>query len=173
MKFLKSVLTAASLLAATTGCDHLIDNRIPALPVYINISGHGMWNSWGVDAYGQSRDFILIDKTRLPSGFPYGQTSATGYGGVMLIMGIDPFSNEMTPLAYDLSCPVEKSRTIRVAIDPETNEAVCPKCHSRYNVTERGGSPTAGQALTDHYQLKMYVCLQPADMSGGYIVTSR
>ena len=75
-------------------------------------------------------------------------------------------------MAYDLSCPVERSRTIRVRIDPADFEAVCPVCDSHYDVTMAGGAPVAGPALTGShkYGLKRYYC-HPAS-TGGYIINS-
>lgn len=165
---------AAAVLSSLTGCETLTDDRIPNMPVSINILGHGLWNTWGVSAYGQNPcEFIIYQQSRQPAGFPWTQTAATGYGGVLLICGQDPFTLEVGPLAYDLSCPVERKQTVRVIFDAKTQEMFCPECGSRYNVCERGGSPTAGPALRDHYQLKMYTCLPPADNTGGYMIINR
>ena len=91
---------------------------------------------------------------------------------MLLIEGMDPFSLETSvPLAYDLSCPVEKSREIRVAISSDNYEAVCPVCDSHYDVTMGGGAPTAGPALTgEHkYGLRRYYC-RPS-LYGGYYIS--
>lgn len=168
------VLSAlATLLLALASCDTLVDDRIPAMPVNINLGGHGMWNTYGVSGYGQYNRFILYSNTRLPSGFPYTETSRTGFGGVLLISCVDPFSGDMGPMAYDLACPVERKQTVRVEVDPENYEAFCPECGSRYNITERGGSPISGPALTSKYQLKRYNCIPAGDGMGGYIITNR
>ena len=88
-------------------------------------------------------------------------------------MGMDPFSLQtMTPLAFDLSCPVEKSPAIRVAVDPESLEAVCPDCHSHYDVIMAGGAPLSGPAATGKrkYGLRRYSCLPTA--FGGYLISN-
>ena len=159
--------------AVVTSCETLIENRIPDMPVSGNITGHGVWNTFGVSAYGQSRDFILYPGVRQPAGFPYVSASATGFGGVLLISGVDPFTSETMPVAYDLSCPVERSQTVRVRVNPENYEAVCPQCGSRYDVVERGGAPLSGPALDGKYRLKNYRVIYAGDIQGGYSIVNR
>lgn len=174
LSFLKKGSTFMSLmvlLSAVSACNQVDDDRIPSLPVYINLSGAGMWNSYGVPGVGVSRNFINYNGTVSPSGFPYTANTYVGFGGVLLIGGIDPFTSEPNvPLAYDLSCPVECRQTVRVAIDSDNLEAVCPECGSRYDVLTAGGAPVAGPALKGEYKysLRRYVC-QP-EQTGGYII---
>ena len=165
------LLSLMALLSALVSCNQIDDDRIPSLPVYINLSGAGMWNTYGVAGVGISKNFINYQGLQSPSGFPFNATTYVGFGGVLLIGGIDPFTSEPNvPLAYDLSCPVERSQTIRVAIDQENLEAVCPVCNSHYDVIMAGGSPVSGPALTGKYKysLRRYVC-DPAQ-EGGYII---
>lgn len=165
-------LAAAAALLLLGGCETVNDTRIPAMPVYIDLSNQGMWNSYGVSGFGSFRYFVCQTGSAIePAGFPYKDGAATGYGGVLLIEGMDPFELQTSmPLGYDLSCPVEKSPTIRVAIDPKTFEAVCPVCESHYDVTMGAGAPTAGPALTGErqYGLRRYA-VHPTTL-GGYII---
>lgn len=164
-------LTLIALLLAVTSCNQVDDDRIPSLPVYINLSGAGMWNSYGVSGVGMSTNFINHNGTLSPDGFPFNANTHVGYGGVLLIGGVDPYTSEPNvPLAYDLSCPVEKSQTVRVYIDSDNLEAVCPECGSHYDVIMAGGSPVSGPALTGKYKygLRRYVCDPARD--GGYII---
>lgn len=161
------------LIPLLSGCNTIDDERIPNMPVSINLDNIGLWNTYGVTGFGTSRRFILDEGIRVPVGFPYSQTSATGYGGVLLISGMDPFTTTTDiPLAYDLACPVERNRNIRVEIDPDTYVAVCPECGSTYDVTMAGGAPLSGPAMTGKYKygLKNYVCYPTG--SGGYRVTN-
>lgn len=163
---------AALIQAALfSGCETVTESRIPALPVYIDLSNQGLWNSYGVSGFGSFNYFVYQSGSAIqPSGFSYKSTSATGYGGVLLIEGINPYAMDATtvPLAYDLSCPVERSRTIRVYIDPETYDAVCPVCDSHYDVTSAAGAPLSGPALQDKYGLRRYYC-HPTTLNG-YII---
>lgn len=165
------VAVSAALLSAFGACNQIDDDRIPSLPVQINLSGAGMWNTFGVNGVGVSRDFINFEGERQPADFHFTATTYTGFGGVLLIGGMDPFTAEPNvPLAYDLSCPVERSRTIRVAIDKDNFQAVCPVCGSHYDVIMAGGSPVSGPALTGKtkYGLRRYY-VEPGS-GGGYII---
>ncbi|MDE6561271.1 MAG: hypothetical protein K2K75_07825 [Muribaculaceae bacterium] len=164
-------LSLMALLSVASSCNQVDDDRIPSLPVYINLSDVGWWNTYGVSGIGISRNFINWQGVVSPSGFPFNANTYVGFGGVLLIGGIDPFTSDTNvPLAYDLSCPVECKQTVRVAIDPDNLEAVCPECGSHYNVITSGGSPVSGPALTGKYKygLRRYVC-DPAQ-GGGYII---
>lgn len=164
---LTSALMAMLMFSA---CHNVDDDRIPRLPVSINLADPGLWNTFGVPGVGLHRDFIMEEGK--PAGFHYMANSATGFGGVLLIGGTDPFTSDPNvPLAYDLSCPVERKRDIRVVIDDATLEAVCPLCDSHYNVINGGGGPVSGPALTGQvkYGLRRYQCL-PGRL-GGYLIT--
>ena len=164
-------LLATILLTVATGCETVNDSRIPSYPVYIDLSNPGLWNTYGVSGFGSWQRFICQTGSAVePAGFAYKDGAATGYGGVLLIEGMDPFELQTAvPLAYDLSCPVEKSPTIRVTIDPTTYEAVCPVCESHYDITMGAGAPTVGPALSGErqYGLRRYAC-HPTTL-GGYI----
>lgn len=173
MRLRRILLPVLVLLFGLSACDSVDDTVIPSMRVAINIGDTGLWNSFGVSGYGQFRYFIRYDNTLEPQGFPFTAATFTGYGGVLLISGMDPFTTEVgVPLAYDLSCPVEKSQTIRVVIDPETLEAVCPVCGSRFDVTMRGGTPISGPAEEGKRKLglRRYRCL--ATSTGGYVITN-
>ncbi len=170
--FAAGILILGSIGTLATSCQGVDDTRIPSYPVYIDLSNQGLWTSYGVSGFGSFNYFVCQSGSPIePAGFPYKDGAATGFGGVLLVEGMDPFSlNTSVPLAYDLSCPVEKSPTIRVAIDPENFEAVCPVCLSHYDVTMQAGAPTAGPAFTgEHkYGLRRYEC--HATTLGGYII---
>ncbi len=152
------------------GCHTIDDERIPSLPVNINLSDAGLWNAYGVAGFGLFRYFV--PSLNEPSGFRYVANSATGFGGVLLIMGMDPFTNDTNvPLAYDLACPVERQADIRVRIDESNFEAICPKCGSHYDVTMQGGAPVSGEAAAGKikYGLMRYQCIPST--YGGYVIT--
>lgn len=169
---MRKLLPLITLIALSlTGCDSVDDDRIPNLAVSVNIGDSGLWNTYGVAGFGSSRNFILSSNLRQPSGFPYSTQSATGFGGILLINGMDPFTTTTdVPLAYDLACPVECKQDIRVQIEGDLYEAVCPVCHSHYDVTMSGGSPLSGPAAKHKYALRRYQCL-PTTL-GGYLITN-
>lgn len=159
-----------ALVSCLTSCHNVDDDRIPAMPVNINLSDPGLWNTYGVAGFGLCRYFI--PRLGQPAGFSYTVSTATGFGGVLLIMGMNPFSAETNvPLAYDLACPVECDPSVIVSVDSSTFEAICPKCGSHYDVTMQGGSPVSGPAFDGKhkYGLTRYQCF-PTSM-GGYMIT--
>ena len=170
-KFFACLLCWGCLVSTLSSCTTIDDDRIPSMPVNINLSTPDLWATYGVAGYGQSRRFIL--SLREPRNFPFTDRTTTGYGGVLLISGVDPFTFDAgVPLAYDLSCPVECKPDIRVAMQPvgPSHEAVCPDCGSRYDVIERGGSPTDGPAKQRKLGLRRYDCRQSG--YGGYLITN-
>lgn len=167
MKRLAWLPIALTLVA----CNTIDDNRVPNMAVSINLADPGLWNQYGVHGFGDFKYFIR--PLAQPSGFPFSASTYTGYGGILLISGMDPFTNDTNaPLAYDLSCPVENRPETRVAINSDTFQAVCPACGSCYDVTMAGGAPTAGIALTGthKYGLRRYNVLRAS--FGGYIITN-
>lgn len=134
-----------ALLSGVTACDTVDDDRIPNMPVSINLSTPDLWTTYGVTGYGEYRMFVR--QLGEPRNFPYSGTTTTGFGGVLLVSGFNPFTLEAAvPMAYDLACPVECKPDIRVRMvaDGMIPFAVCPDCGSHYDVCERGGAPTEG-----------------------------
>lgn len=163
----KSLLLAICALVCS-GCHSLDDDRIPAMAVSINLTEAGMWNTYGVSGFGQYRYFIR--ELGIPKNFSFLDRTYTGFGGVLLIGGMDPFTTQTNiPLAYDLSCPVERKANIRVEVDTDNFEAKCPDCGSVYDVTMAGGSPVSGPALRDKYSLTRYQCIPSG---AGYLITN-
>lgn len=161
-------LSAGALLS----CNSVNDERIPNMRVSINLGDAGLWNQYGVAGFGISRNFI--PELKEPSGFAYSASSGAGFGGVLLIGGMDPFTGDTNvPLAYDLACPVECKPSVRVKVDNSTFEAICPECGSKYDVTMRGGAPISGPAADKNhrYGLRRYNCIP--SQYGGYIIVNR
>ena len=152
-------LAAAMLLAA--GCDRIDNKAVPSFTVRIDLGGYALWNAYGVSGMG---DYRVFDRIKgIPANFPYNVNTYTGYGGVLLMMGIDG------PLAYDLSCPVECSHDITLSIDPENFEAVCPKCGSRYNPLTGAGGPVKGVAINSKLGMRTY---RVTPSNGGYVISN-
>lgn len=165
--FAAAVCTAAGLLS----CDTVDDDRIPDLPVVINLTTADYWHTYGVSAYGSYN--IFVKSLGEPRNFPFVANTSTGYGGVLLVCGFNPFTLEAAvPLAFDLSCPVERKPDVRVRMqtDDLLPYAVCPECGSHYNVVEGGGAPTSGPALSKKYGLRRYECT--SSPYGGYLISN-
>ena len=82
-----------------------------------------------------------------------------GFGGILVINGMgDDFINIY---AYDLACPVEAQRDIRVVPDNMSSSsaavstavtATCPKCGAVFNIAGGTGAPQSGTK----YYLRSY-----------------
>lgn len=158
-------LLAIMISIVAGGCEKIESDRIPACSVNLPLDNQALWDTYGVHGYGQSRRFIR--ELREPGNFPYNALTFTGFGGILLVSGLEG-QDYNTPLAYDLACPVEVKPDVRVYVDSETFEAVCPKCGSRYDVCEGRGRPVSGEAYDRNYGMEMYGVV-PA-MYGGYTV---
>lgn len=175
-RYISTIIIGISfvLFAFLTACQSVDNERIPNMPVNISLSNPGLWNTYGVSGFGSHRNFIYNPNgSSQPAGFAYKANSATGFGGVLLIEGVDPLSAvTAAPLAYDLACPVERTPTIRVEVENETYMAVCKQCNSVYDVTIGNGAPVSGEAATGKYKyaLKSYRVIPGS--TGGYFITN-
>ncbi|MCH5225888.1 MAG: hypothetical protein J1D77_07790 [Muribaculaceae bacterium] len=174
MKSQLGAIGAIALGLMMASCQGIDNDRIPNMPVNIKLTDPGLWNTYGVSGFGSHRNFIYNPGgVSVPTGFSYNSMSATGFGGVLLIEGVDPLSAVTAyPLAYDLACPVERKASIKVSVENETYMAVCPECNSVYDVTMGNGAPISGEAITGKYKykLKSYRVLPGAN--GGYLISN-
>lgn len=157
-----AVITITLLLFATvfTSCEKVKYDRIPSAAVHIEFGNAAIWSVYGVSAYPDHKEFIKEENK--PKGFSYTANSYTGYGGVMLLC-----NSVNTILAYDLSCPVERSSTVRISYDEEEFILRCDKCGSTYDIST--GSPLSGQAYENKYFLQPYAVYLNA--MGGCLIT--
>ena len=73
-----------------------------------------------------------------------------GFGGILVINGMG--ENTINLYAYDLSCPVEAQRDVRVVPDKSGVTATCPKCGTVFDIATGTGRPHSGTK----YSLKSY-----------------
>lgn len=147
MKKLILLAALASAIAAFS-CQSVDDTRIPATAVYLPFTDAGVWAVYGVSGALDAHSFVKSE--RIPTGYPYTELSATGFGGILLVGDFDG-----NPVAYDLACPVEVKPSVRVGIDRDQSVAVCPVCGSTYDVF-RLGHPLSGPAAESGYALARY-----------------
>ena len=148
-------------LVVGSGCDKIDNKVVPSFVVRIDLGNIALWNAYGVTGMGDYR--IFSREKQLPSSFPYNVNTYTGYGGVLLMMGLE------MPMAYDLSCPVELSRDIILTINPDNYDAVCPRCGSRFNPLTGAGGPLSGVAINNKVGMRQYRVMPS---NGGYVITN-
>lgn len=159
-KFL--AITAAIMLLALCGsCDRIDNKSIPSFIVRIDLGNYATWNAYGVHGMGEYQ--IFNREKKIPANFPYNVNTYTGFGGVLLMMGIDG------PLAYDMACPVEIDPNITLSINADNFEAVCPKCGSHYNPLTGDGGPVYGVAINTKVGMRKYRVMPS---SGGYFISN-
>ena len=149
------------LIILFSGCDKNDEYRIPVTTVRIEFRSSALWSQYGVHAFPDYQKFIL---NKIPNKEFYNVSSATGYGGVLLVCG---YSNQL--YAYDLTCPVERDPSVRIDIDEEPYHAYCPQCKSTFDVFEGTGSPLSGTAREHKYMLRSY---QVGIANGLYYITN-
>ncbi|MCM1484501.1 MAG: hypothetical protein NC043_09205 [Muribaculaceae bacterium] len=146
-------ILAAVMTVITPACHTVNDDRIPPYPVNIAFTTIGVWDEYGVA--GATSFKYFIKSSGIPTRSFYSAASETGFGGVLLV---GDFLGDLH--AYDMACPVEVKRDVRIAVDTELNVAVCPKCGSTYDIYRYGG-PLSGEAHDKGYGLKRYNVLRP------------
>lgn len=147
-----------------TACHTIDDDRIPAAPVQISFPTVADWNVYGVAGALDHRSFIR--ELRQPANFPYTASTFTGFGGILLVCDVLG-----QPKAFDLACPVECKRDVRIQINPADNLAHCHVCGSTYNVFSLNGSPVSGSAAQNGYGLRPYHVVRVNDLSSYMLVT--
>ncbi|MBD5188239.1 MAG: hypothetical protein K2M40_03470 [Muribaculaceae bacterium] len=160
MRRLLTLIFGTLATVVLPGCHSIeLKDNIVSGPVYVPFRTAGDWEVYGVSGALDSRRFIRSQK--VPQNYPYPDYCYTGFGGVLLTMTVYGDYE-----AYDLACPVEHSPSVLVAINRESNMAVCSKCGSVYDVfcLERGpGHPVSGVALERGYGLTTYRVLFNVD----------
>lgn len=140
-----------SLLTVSSGCRRIDSNRLPPVNVNIVFTTDGMWAKYGVGGALDSQRFIKSPTAPVPPDFPYTIATYTGYGGILLVGDLFGY-----PLAYDLACPFEAKPDIRVYVDNDEHDAVCPVCGSTYDVFGGYGRAVSGPAAERGYGMTRY-----------------
>lgn len=135
----KKLILIAFLITSFSACDKEIYNPIPYAPVYYTLNLNFLDN-----------DLVPVLATKSITK-PRTQVEKLGYGGLLIINGIG--NNATTNLyAFDLTCPVEIDKKIKVIADNAGN-ATCQQCGEKYNIGSGTGIPTFG--ISKH-PLKQY-----------------
>ncbi|GHV04040.1 hypothetical protein FACS189416_1550 [Bacteroidia bacterium] len=128
------------LLFSAGSCDSTFRSSIPNSPVYLEL------------------DLTFEDKD-LVAGMAYKAFTAPrkaseyiGFGGILVYHGL-PDSRGDEYFAFDLACPFEASRSVKVEVDEDHIYAICPKCQTTYELVYGIANPVSG---TSKESLKRY-----------------
>jgi hypothetical protein len=118
------------VIASLQACDNEIISTIPYAAVHLTLDLK----------YGDSELINpLTSKTFTANRLA---SDRLGFGGILVINGRG--ENMLVNLfAYDLACPVEVDRNVRVKPD-DLGRAICPRCGAVYMIANGSGSPVSG-----------------------------
>jgi nitrite reductase/ring-hydroxylating ferredoxin subunit len=136
----KKILLSALLVCFSLSCDDEIYSPIPNVPVHLEID-----LDFEDSALKASLAYITFTQPRNEV-----EKGNLGYGGILVINGFG--ANTVNLYAYDLSCPVEALRNIKIKPDENGLTAVCEKCGAVFDIASGNGNPKSG---TKHF-LKSY-----------------
>ena len=141
---LKKILVICLLCCLGIACEENIISPIPYAPVNLVLDLGGIDNS--LNGSLSYKEYITrrLDSDRL------------GYGGILLVNGLG--SNPINLFAYDLACPNEVQRDIRIKPENTGLQATCPQCGAVFNIAT-GGAPESGSK----YWLKRYNVIRISD----------
>lgn len=135
-------IIAALLLLFIPGIFSCTDDKeyLPISPVYLDL------NLTYRDK--ELRD-VLGYKTYITPGKDYiAGKENVGYGGILVINAI-----EAGLCAFDLACPNEANRNIRVEVDSDALYAVCPQCGKKYDIGIGSGWATDSKLKLTSYRV--------------------
>lgn len=121
-------------------CTKIIESSVPNFPVYFH-----------VDLRFEDKELVGVYNYKTFTKIRQ-NGEAIGYGGLLLFCGVDG-----RYYAFDLSCPHEASKTVRVVPD-DNGQAKCPKCGSIFDLSYGVGQPIEGVAETTlrRYNVSQY-----------------
>ena len=151
---IKKLLFISILGCISMACDENIVSPIPNAPVSLTLDLMGMDNS--LNASLSYKEYIT----------PRLGTDRLGFGGILVINGIAFDSNPINLYAYDLACPNEVQRNIRIKPENTGLRAICPQCGAVYKIAT-GGAPESGSK----FWLKRYNVVQDRWNNTRYNVT--
>ena len=149
---LKHYLILSVLAISSSSCEDNYVSSIPNSPVYLDLNlTTAPYNKLN---YSSNQFFYFESREGLP------ETSSIGYGGMIVNTGFDG-----SFYAFDMCCPYELKRTIRVYPN-DIGQAVCATCGSVFDIANGTGFPSSGVAKEP---LKSYKAFR----SGNYLYIRR
>lgn len=116
-------------------CSKTIEPSLGLYPVYFEVN---LNTEWRLQASQAHKIFTKENTNQYQANF--------GLGGVLVYNG---FSNnggsQNVYYAFDAACPYEASSNVKVEVQDGTF-AVCPKCGSKYDISNGLGNPIEGPA---------------------------
>ena len=131
MKTRISLFFILSCITLFSACRNTDDSSIPDVPVYLNLNLSINYNTFKAPL--QYEYFTEKDEA---SG-----VYNTGYAGVLVNINMDS-----RYCAFDMCCPHEKQKDVRVYPDKSGGWATCEKCGSQFDLVYGYGQVSKGPA---------------------------
>lgn len=152
LRSIKYYLLSTFLAFSLAGCDDSVRSSIPDSPVYLELN---MATAPYTSMKYSSNNFVYFEtRNNLPV------TYSVGYAGIIVGTGF-----EGAYYAFDMSCPFEVKRDVRVYPN-ELGQAVCEECGSIYDIGYGNGFPMSGKATEP---LRKY----RATLTNNYVIVNR
>lgn len=136
MLYRTRLLIALFVVAIWSGCDDNYVSSIPSYPVSLQLHLTSTYPTFKNSIH----QFLLFENG-------VNATDMIGYGGILVFSGIDPDSGNTIYYAFDMACPYEAKRDVRVyPVKDGLGQVKCEKCGSVYNVLYGVGWPDSGPA---------------------------
>lgn len=111
------------------GCRNTDVSSIPDVPVYLNLNLTINYNTFRAPL-----QYLTFEKRNDAVG-----AYNVGYGGVLVNINV-----ESKYCAFDMACPYEKDKKIKVRPDQTGGFAVCEQCGSKFDLVYGYGQVTQG-----------------------------
>ncbi len=135
-----AVLCTAIFSLSLTSCDSATESSIP------NVSFRLSYNTLQNPLITNPGNFVKVTKN--VNGL------SVGYGGIILGKSIFAAFGDDQYVAYDASCPVEASSNVSVTLlDDGLGTAVCPKCNTKYNLSNHAFPEGVGTEYLKSYKV--------------------
>lgn len=119
-----------------SGCDDSYVSSIPSYPVSLQLHLTSTYPTFK----NSTNQFLLFEKR-------VNETDRIGYGGILVCTGISlDDSGNTIYYAFDMACPYEAKKDVRVYPVKDVDQVKCEKCGSVYNVGYGWGDPASGPA---------------------------
>jgi hypothetical protein len=139
---MKKTLFLILFVCLAFSCDEEIYSTIPYSPVNLFLNLDFVDNKLNANLAYEEISMPRIGSDKI------------GFGGILVIngLGVEP----VNLFAYDLACPVEAQRNIKIVPDNTSAPgaeisiamtATCPKCRAVYNIANGFGAPQSGTKL--------------------------
>ncbi len=130
-----------SLLAVFMACNKEEYSEVPYAPVYYSL-------------YAEDMRLLITSLSSISITKPRNQSDKIGYGGLLIVHGID-FNATQTYYAFDLCCPKEAKSNVRIVPDETGLTATCPTCGAQFDIANGNGTTGYGTPLNGVTQYRL------------------